>query len=106
MRAFVTYVRPLLEYATPVWTPHHVYLVFKLEGVQRKFTKRLSGLNNLSYKDRLLVLGVDTLERRRLFYDLSLFYKVVHGFVDLSLNFDLRGTTSSRTTRGHDLKLR
>ena len=106
MRAFVTYVRPLLEYATPVWTPHHVYLVFKLEGVQRKFTKRLSGLNNLSYKDRLLVLGVDTLERRRLFYDLSLFYKVVHGFVDLSLNFDLRGTTSSRNTRGHDLKLR
>ena len=59
------------------------------------------------YKDRLLVLmSVDTLERRRLFYDLSLFYKVVHGFVDLSLNFDLRGTTSSRNTRGHDLKLR
>ncbi len=24
MRAFVTYVRPLLEYATPVWTPHHI----------------------------------------------------------------------------------
>ena len=37
---------------------------------------------------------------------MSLFYKVVHGFVDFSLNIDLRGTTSSRNTRGHDLKLR
>ena len=40
MAAFITYVRPMLEYATPVWTPHHVYFVFKLEGVQRKFTKK------------------------------------------------------------------
>jgi len=40
MRAFVTYVRPLLEYATPVWTSYHKYLVLKLEGVQRKIYKK------------------------------------------------------------------
>ena len=77
----------------------------KLKWVKRKFKKKLYGLNNLSYKDRLLVLGVDTLERRRIFYDLSLFYKVVHGFVDLPLDFDFRNTTSSRNTRGHNFKL-
>ena len=59
--------------------PRITYILFlNLKGFNVNLQKRLSGLNNLSYKDRLLVLGVDTLERRRLFYDLSLFYKFVH----------------------------
>ena len=77
-----------------------------MEEFNVNLQKKLSGLNNLSYKDRLTVLGIVTLERRRLFYDLSLFYKVVHGFVDLSLDFDLRNSTSSSNTRGHNFKLR
>jgi len=44
LRAYCTYVRPLLEYWTPVWSPHHSYLINKVEGVQRSFTKRMSGL--------------------------------------------------------------
>jgi len=30
-RAFTTYVRPLLEYNFPVWSPRYVYLKDKLE---------------------------------------------------------------------------
>jgi hypothetical protein len=44
MKAFKVYVRPLLEYATPVWSPHFMYLILKIEQVQRSFTKRLFGL--------------------------------------------------------------
>ena len=40
LRAFIVYVRPLLEYASPVWNPHHKYAVAKIESVQRRFTKR------------------------------------------------------------------
>jgi len=25
LRAFIVYMRPLLEYASPVWNPHHKY---------------------------------------------------------------------------------
>ena len=47
MKAFCTYVRPLLEYSTPVWSSHYQYLIFKIENVQRAYTKRLTGMNNL-----------------------------------------------------------
>ena len=38
------YVRPILEYVSVVWLPHHVYLIDLIENVQRNFTKRLPGL--------------------------------------------------------------
>ena len=50
MKAFCTYVRPLLEYSTPVWSPHYQYLILKIENVQRAYTKRLTGMNNLNYR--------------------------------------------------------
>jgi len=34
----------LLEYSTPVWSPHYQYLIFKTENVQRAYTKRLTGI--------------------------------------------------------------
>jgi len=39
LRAFKVYVRPLLEYATCVWSPHYNYAIDKTEAVQRKFTR-------------------------------------------------------------------
>jgi len=30
MKAYYTYVRPLLEYSTSVWSPHYQYLIFKI----------------------------------------------------------------------------
>ena len=53
VRAYIAYVRPLLEYATQVWSPHHVSLINLLETVQRGFTKRIPGFWNLSYAERL-----------------------------------------------------
>ena len=44
VKAFVTYVRPILEYCAPVWSPYRVGLIKKVEDVQRRFTKRLAGL--------------------------------------------------------------
>ena len=41
-----------------------------VESVQRKFTKRLPGFDSLDYKSRLMRLHADSLELRRLRYDL------------------------------------
>ena len=49
VKVFCTYVRPILEYCTPVWSPHHIGLVDKIEKVQRRFTKRIFYMSNLSY---------------------------------------------------------
>jgi hypothetical protein len=44
VKAFCTYVRPLLEYFCVFWSPSYHYLTDKIEGVQRFFTKRLAEL--------------------------------------------------------------
>jgi hypothetical protein len=38
-RAYITYIRPMLEYATTVWSPSQIYLINTIESVQKQFTK-------------------------------------------------------------------
>jgi len=45
MKAFVTFVRPILEYASFVWNPHYKHEIDKVEAVQRKFTKKTCRLS-------------------------------------------------------------
>ena len=103
IKAFTTYVRPALEYASPVWSPSYVGLIALIESVQRKFTKRLSGLWDFSYAERLNRLGLHTLEYRRLMLDLQLCYKITHGLAcpGLLALFTVR----TGPTRGHKYKL-
>jgi len=70
MRAFNTYVRPLLENASPVWSPQYNYLINKIESIKRRFTKRLPGYISLDYPARLVSLGQCSLEKRRIVHDL------------------------------------
>jgi len=46
-RAFKVYVRPIVEYASCVWSPHYGYAIDKVESVQRRFTKRLPGFHDM-----------------------------------------------------------
>ena len=99
-RAFKTYVRPLLEYASSVWSPSHVMLINSLESVQRRFTKRLTGMDQLSYAERLDSLKLQSLEQRRLITDLTTCYNIIQGHTSLSSTdfFTLNHNTS---LRGH-----
>ena len=102
--AFKTYVGPLLEYATQIWSPYQKSSINAVESVQRAFTKRLSGLTDLSYNERLVNLKLQSLEHRRLLSDLTMCFNIVHGFTALQVaDFFTFSTTS--TTRGHSLKL-
>ena len=104
IRAFKTYVRPLVEYAPQIWSPHLTFLIDLIEGVQRAFTKRLPGFANKTYSERLQLLQIQSLEHRRLLYDLTLCFNIVHGFTALSFE-DFFSLSNSTSTRGHSLKL-
>ena len=104
-RAFITYVRPLLEYTSPVWSPSHLYLINEIENVQRSFTKRLPGLSTLSYSERLSILNLPTLEYGRLIADLIICFNIVHGFS--CMNTDSFFTLSRNSSlRGHQFRSR
>ena len=83
--AFNVYVRPILEYCLVVWNPCLIKDINAIEGVQRRFTKRLPGMRELPYHQRLVRLGLESLELRRLRIDLVYLYKIVFGLVKLDL---------------------
>jgi len=58
VRAFIVYVRPIVEYNSVIWSPVAKHDIELVEKVHRRFTKRFRGLRNLSYCDRLTT-GVD-----------------------------------------------
>ena len=103
-RTYITYVRPILEYASSVWNPHLLKHINVLERVQRHFTKRITVLRNLSYEERLACLDVDTLECRRLKADLILYYKIMHNLTPWSIDRYFNTTVHSRHTRLTDCK--
>ena len=104
VRAFHTYVRPLVEYATQIWSPHLISNLNLIESVQRSFTKRLPGLSNYTYSERLAILQLRSLEYRRLTFDLALCFNIVHGNIALPFN-DFFTFSSNPSSRGHSLKL-
>ena len=104
IRAFIVYIRPMLEYCAQVWSPQNKTDVARLESVQRLFTRRLRGFEGLSYKDRLFKSNLESLELRRLKFDLVLCYKIVHNLVIIKWDNIFYFETVNRT-RGHNLKL-
>ena len=107
LRAYLVYVRPILEYASCVWSPHYVGQTTQIESVQRRFTKRLPGFAALDYQSRLAKLGIESLEIRRLRQDLVYTYKILFGLVNQSATdfFTLTSTVHDANTRGHLYKL-
>ena len=84
-RAYCTYVRPILEYCTPVWNLFLLKDINKIENVQRYFTRRLFPLSTLSYRERLSVLDLEPLELRRLRWDLKVYFQIINGSTVLDI---------------------
>ena len=94
----------MVEYCSAVWSPVAVTFINQLESVQRRFTKWLPGFQTLPYDERCALLGLDSLELRRLRADLILCYNIIRGLFLLSPNSFFTFVCNSRT-RGHSLKL-
>ena len=78
-RLYTSYIRPVLEYAAPVWYPSGKGVIMLLERVQRSYTKRIRSMWYLSYDQLLECLRLPSLKKRRLINDLVLVYKSLHG---------------------------
>ena len=99
---YTTYVRPLLESGSPVWSPHLIGNIDKVESVQQYFTRRLPGYANLPYCMRLELLDLEMLESRRVKFDIILYFKVEKNLVYIDIAESLRPQFSHR---GHNKNL-
>ena len=50
---YYAFVRSVLEYCSSAWNPFLKRDIQLIEGVQRRFTRRINGLRNLSYNERM-----------------------------------------------------
>ena len=103
-------VRPHLEYAVPIWNPHLKKDIIKIEKVQRRATKQIPELKNMSYKERLTTLKLPTLVYRRMRGDMIEVFKILTSKYDPVVSSDLlplhSDAVNRNRTRGHPLKLK
>ena len=82
------------------WRPYRKKDIDKLEIIQRRATKMIPELRDLSYESRLLQCGLTTLETRRLRGEQIEVFKIVNGYEDVDRNMFFKHKEGSRT-RGH-----
>ena len=75
LKIYTAIVRPHLEYAQVVWSPHSMKYIDLIENVQIRATKLVDNFQNKVYADRLKELKMQTLSFRRLRGDLIEMYK-------------------------------
>ena len=90
--------QPHLEYCIQVWRPYRKKDIDKLDRIQRRATKMIPELRDLSYESRLLQCVLTTLETRRLRGE------IVNGYEDVDRNMFFKLKEGSRT-RGHKAAL-
>ena len=85
-------VRPHLEYCIQAWNPHLRKDVDMLEKIQRRATKLIPGLRDLTYDERLKECGLTTV------------FKILNGYenIDSNIFFEIK---ESKITRGHNYTL-
>ena len=102
-RLYTAQVRPHLKYAQSVWSPLRKMDIDAIKNVQRRATKQIAELKNMTYKERLVELKMPTLKHRRLRGDMIDMYKVMQGKYDQKAcpNIKLR----KGTTRGNNKEI-
>ena len=107
---YLAFIRPILEYANSVWFPYLRKDIKLIESVQRQFTKRIIGMRNHEYNQRLRLLDIPSLEFRRVRGDLIEMYKICHNLYDPNTTKNLfkfvsNIPTTTVTTRNNSYKI-
>ena len=103
--AHTTYIRPTVEYVSPVLGPHTKRNTNKIEMVQRRCVRYVTGNHDRtsSVTSLLNYLRWPTLEEIRRQYRLAVMYRILHNHVDIHWQSFL--TKTSSCTRGHNCRL-
>ena len=102
---FKSLVRPVLEYASSTWSPYKKKDIDCIENVQRRATKMLPGMKDMSYEERLKELKLPTLKFRRLRGDLIETFKILQNIYDKRVTGGMFELCENTITRGHSLKI-
>ena len=78
---FKALVMSRLDYGCQLWSPYLIKHINMVEKVQRSFRRFISGMSGLSYTERLTVLMMYSLQRRRARYIIIYVWKILECLV-------------------------
>ena len=102
---YKTMVRPILEYGNVAWGPIYETDKVRIEKVQRRATRLISEVRELSYEKRLQSLNIPSLEHRRYRSDMVQMFKIMKEAERIDSGQFFERVTYDRT-RGHSLKIK
>lgn len=98
-------IRPHLDYGNCIYYPITKKNKQAIENVQRRATKLVPAMKDISYENRLKALNLPTLEYRRKRGDLIIVYKLLHNLLDLDFKNFFTLATTPHDLRQHPLKI-
>ena len=106
-KLYKTLIRPHLEYGNIVWNPRFRKDIEAIERAQKRATKLVHNVRNLSYTERLKILKIPTLSYRRFRGDMIEVYKLLYKLEDIDYTvFFQKCDHYEQNIRGHQFKLR
>ena len=97
---FTSLVRPHLEYGNIIWSPTLQSHINNLEKIQRRATKMVPELKDITYEERMKEMRLPSLAYRRMRGDVIEMYKYTHGIYDVSKKPFQLDPDSSRRNNG------
>ena len=94
MTLYNSLIRSRIEYCCPLWHPSKLENIKTLESVQRLFTSKIAGLSDFTYHERLRILNILSLQRRRERFIIIMCFKIINNISPNDLN--LQTITSDR----------
>ena len=88
-----------------IWYPYLIKHQDAIERVQRRATKSISTIRDLSYEERLKHLKLPSVHHRQLRGDMIELWKLLHEKYDIDISSLCSVSTNRVCTRGHSLKL-
>ena len=94
-----------MKYYSSTWSPYTKVSARNIEQIQHLATKIVENLKDVSYSERYRIIGILTLQSRRLRADMIQVYKILNGYEDIDTEC-IFTVDSDSYTRGHRFKLK
>ena len=104
MNILTAHLRPILEYASPLWNTGYRGDLVLLESVQRRWTRNIQGLEKLPYYERLQRLDLYSVQGRLWRADMLMCWRIFHGKSKITPD-KLFTMAPAVGTRGHQFKI-
>ena len=88
LQLYKSMIRCRVEYCCPVWNPLNVQDIQNIEDIQRHFTRKIHGCKEIDYWERLKLLNLQSLQRRRERYLIIHVWKILNDVSPNDLNME------------------